>query len=377
MVLESVNPSACILVLNLFDPQENAFYVVLKYVEDEGMPFFIVANKCDKVSDQQMQEIVSQYSQYPVIVASMTEKVGLETIEQEIEKRFGPDSRILVLGMFNAGKSSLIKNLTKRNDILVSDMPGSTMSFVEYGYGEAMKLIDSVGQIIDLNKPLMVSVDLTDCETVEQKIRKVMREDAYGIMHSVNYATKGLLQAVSAIIDAVDRGNKIIVTGAGASALVGMEFEGQGYETGLPVYCFTNRFADSHPVSFAKGVAESEGGLSRYISGTINKGDVVMAISASGGTGFVYDVLRRAREMHATTIAITENPDTPLGRYADIVIKSNAKPEGPSTSKIQAAHLAIVHALAITIASERGIDAKRAIKFMLPEFIPTKKMGIK
>ena len=130
-------------------------------------------------------------------------------------------------------------------------------------------------------------------------------------------------------------------------------------------------------MSCAKGLGESEGGLSRYIEGMINEGDVVVAISASGGTGFVYDVLARGRERGATTVAITENPDTPLGRYADYVIKSNAKPEGPSSSKIQAAHLAIVHALAVTLASERGVDAEGSIQLMLPEFIPTKKMGIK
>jgi len=117
--------------------------------------------------------------------------------------------------------------------------------------------------------------------------------------------------------------------------------------------------------------------LSRYIAGTINEGDVVVAISASGGTGFVYDVLARGREKGAITIAITENPDTPLGRFSDFIIKSNAKPEGPSSSKIQATHLAIVHALAVTLASERGVDAEGSIQFMLPEFIPTKKMGIK
>ena len=59
-----------------------------------------------------------------------------------------------------------------------------------------------------------------------------------------------------------------------------------------------------------------------------------MGISASGGTGFVYDVLARGREKGATTIAVTENPDTPLGRYTDIMIRSNAKPEGPSARVI-------------------------------------------
>jgi D-arabinose 5-phosphate isomerase GutQ len=81
--------------------------------------------------------------------------------------------------------------------------------------------------------------------------------------------------------------------------------------------------------------------------------------------------------MGAATIAITENVDTPLGHAAEVVVKSNAKPEGPSSSKIQAAHLAIVHALMLTLADERGVTAEASIGFMLPEPVKTKKMGIK
>jgi len=376
-VLDSLEPSASILLLNLCDPQVNTFKAMLHYVEEKDLPFFIVANKSDRVEEGQILKQVLPFEDYPVIVSSMLDGTGLGEIKKEIRERFQPGSRIVVLGIFNSGKSSLIKRLTNNHDIFISDLPGSTLSFLEYNYGRSMKLIDSVGQIIDVNKPMMVSVDLDDCETVEEKVRKVMLEDAYGIMNSVETAIPGLVDVVEVMREAVEKGGKIVVTGAGASALVGMEFSGQGFETGLPVYCFTNNLADANPVSFAKGLGESEGGLSRYIAGVIDEGDVVVAVSASGGTGFVYNVLARARERGATTVAITENPDTPLGKNADYIIKSNAKPEGPSSSKIQAAHLAIVHALAVTLASERDVDAEGAIQFMLPEFIPTKKMGIK
>lgn len=376
-VLDSIDPSGSILVLNLYDPQINTFRAMLHYVEEKVLPFFIVANKCDKVDKDQIDKALSYFEGYPVVVASMLDGKGVDLIKKEIETRFNPDHRIVVLGIFNSGKSSLIRCLTNNHDIFISDLPGSTLSFLEYNYGRSMKLIDSVGQIIDVNKPLMVSVDLEGCETIEEKLKKVMLEDAYGIINSVETAIPGLVEVVKVIKSAVENGRKVVVTGAGASALVGMEFGGQGFETGLPVYCFTNNLADANPVSFSKGLGESEGGLSRYIAGVVSDGDVVVAISASGGTGFVYDVLSRSKENGATSVAITENPDTPLGRFADNIIKSNAKPEGPSSSKIQAAHLAIVHALAVTLASERGVDAEGSIKFMLPEFIPTKKMGIK
>ena len=76
-------------------------------------------------------------------------------------------------------------------------------------------------------------------------------------------------------------------------------------------------------------------------------------------------------------MAITENRDSPLGKNAEIVIKSNAKPEGPSSTRIQTAHLAFGHALVCILAALRGVTAEESIQYMLPERIATKKMGIK
>ncbi len=46
-------------------------------------------------------------------------------------------------------------------------------------------------------------------------------------------------------------------------------------------------------------------------------------------------------------------------------------------SQIQVAHLAIAHAVLLSLADERGITADQSIGFMLPEEVPAKKMGIK
>jgi len=196
-------------------------------------------------------------------------------------------------------------------------------------------------------------------------------------MATLEVAVPAMEKVVGVLRECIEGGNKIIVTGAGASALVAMEMAGQGLETGVPIMVFTNTLGDMQPVSFAKGTGEEEAGLSRYLALAVSEGDVVIGVSASGGTGFVYDALERARARGAITVAITENVDTPLGQAADHVIKSNAKPEGPSSSKVQVAHLAIGHALLLTLADERGVTADESIEFMLPEVVPTKKMGIK
>ena len=371
---EAFDPQGAILMVNMVDPQVNTMKVFLEAVEKVGIPFFGVANKMD-LMDGSSRIGVEEALGLELIPASMSTMEGLEEIRSRLRETFVPGDRIAVLGVFNSGKTSLISNLTGL-DLVIGNLPGTTLEFTAYQYGDYV-LIDTVGQIIDVSKPMMVSVDLSGCESTQEKVARVLRQDAEAIMATLEVAVPAMEKVVGVLRECIEGGNKIIVTGAGASALVAMEMAGQGLETGVPIMVFTNTLADMQPVSFAKGTGEEEAGLSRYLSLAISEGDVVIAISASGGTGFVYDALQRARARGAITVAITENVDTPLGQAADYVVKSNAKPEGPSSSKVQAAHLAIGHALLLTLADERGVTADESIEFMLPEVVPTKKMGIK
>lgn len=371
---EEFEPTSAILMINMADPQINTMKVFLEAIQNSKLQFFAVANKMDLSDKVKLDEVKKGLGLNP-ISASLISNQGLEEIKENIKKTFSPKDRITVLGVFNSGKTTLISKLTGK-DLEIGDLPGTTLEFTEHTYKDYV-LIDTVGQVIDVNKPMMVSIDFSDCKTPQEKVSRVLRQNAEAILATLEIAVPSIVKVVDVIKKQINKGNKIVVTGAGASALVAMEMGGQGLETGVPIMVFTNNFGDAQPVSFSKGVGEEEMGLSKYFVQAINKGDILIGISASGGTGFVYDAMRRAKEKGAITVAITENIDTPLGKAADYIIKSNAKPEGPSSSKIQVAHLTIGHALLLALADERGITADQSIKFMLPEKVPTKKMGIK
>ena len=371
---ENFEPTAAILMVNMVDPQVSTMKVFLEAIKGAKLPFLVVANKMDLVKKPKLAEVARALKVKP-IPASMIKSSGLKKITTQIKKKFKEGDRIVVLGVFNSGKTSLISNLTGFN-LKIGDLPGTTSEFTEYPWGSFV-LIDTVGQVIDVSKPLMVSVDLSGCKTLGEKVERVLRQDAEAILATLELAVPQIEKVIKVLKKQVGSGHKIVVTGAGASALVAMEMAGQGLETGLSILVITNNLAQAQPVSFAKGACEEEGGLSRYINFALNPGDVLIGISASGGTGFVYEALRQAQERGAVTVAITENPDTPLGKVADFIIKSNAKPEGPSSSKIQVAHLAIGHALILALADERGVTADESVSFMLSEKVLTKKMGIK
>ncbi len=363
-----------IIMVNASDPQLATVALFLAAVED--ISHFVVLNKTDMVTREAMPDIKAAFKD-ELITAALTEADGWRGM-QEIEYRLSQwrkGSKVAILGVFNSGKSTLIGRLTGA-DLNIDDIPGTTLEFTQYDYN-GMTLIDTVGQVVDVNMPLMVSVDFDDCLTIEDQVRHVMRVDSSGIVESMTTATPGLIDAVIELMAMVEAGKKLVICGAGASALVAMEMAGQAQETGLPVICFTNNFASMQPVSFAKGIGEDEGSLADMIALVAEPGDTVIGVSASGGTGFVFEAMRQAQDKGATTIAITENRDTPMGKVSDIIIKSEAKPEGPSSSRVQAAHLAIGHALILTVAYQRGITAEISIQYMIAKKVRNKKMGVK
>lgn len=363
--------TGAILMINAIDPQLNTIALFLEAIKD--LPHIIILNKVDAVSVVKAQEIIDEINKQDTLLASVINNRGIGGIKKAMSDL--PQGKIAILGIFNSGKTSLVNALTGEHN-LVGNIPGTTLEFTEHSYG-GWVLVDTVGQIVDVSKPLMVSIDLTKCSTITDKLMECIAQDVAGITASMGTIIEPLEKAVAIIKKQIDRGGKLIILGAGASALVAMEMAGQAQETGLPVMVFTNNLTTMQPISFAKGIGEDEEALARYVVLSVQKGDVMLGVSASGGTGFVHKAMFVARDKGAITISITENADTPLGQASDIIIKSDAKPEGPSSSKIQIAHLAIGHALILTLADIRGITAERAIEYMMPKIVPNKRMGIK
>lgn len=362
---------AAIMVVNASDPQFATLSIM--YSAIDHLSFFSILNKCDMVARGRIRQLVEKIPG-EVISASMLDGRGLSEIRYRLSN-WRSDSHVAILGVFNSGKTSLINALTGESN-KVGDIPGTTLELTSHKYN-GQTLIDTVGQITDISKPLMVSVDLTGCRSIASKLRRCIDEDMKAIEASRLGVLEPLKKAVDIIIKRVNDGGKVLFCGAGASGLVAMSMAGQGQETGLPVMVFTNNFGTAQPISFAKGAFEDELALADYFARAVSDKDVVVGVSASGGTGFVFKFLEMAKAKGAYDIAITENRDTPLGKVADLVIKSESKPEGPSSSRVMISHLAIGHALILTIADVRGVDAETAIRYMLPDLCENKKMGIK
>ena len=208
---EKFKPTAAILMINMSDPQISTMKVFLEAIKTAKLPFFAVANKMDlipkKAKKARLREIEKELG-FKLVPAAIISSIGLKDIINQINKQFKKGKRIAILGVFNSGKTSLIARLTNL-DLKISDLPGTTLEFTEYRW-RGFTLIDTVGQVIDINKPLMVSIDFSGCKTLSEKIKRVLTQDAEGILATLEIAVPQIEKVVKIIKKQIKSGHKII-----------------------------------------------------------------------------------------------------------------------------------------------------------------------
>ncbi|MDF2809382.1 MAG: KpsF/GutQ family protein [Microvirga sp.] len=136
---------------------------------------------------------------------------------------------------------------------------------------------------------------------------------------------------------------RVIVTGMGKSGHIGRKIAATLASTGTPAL-------------FLHAAEASHGDL-----GMVTPDDVLLAISWSGETAELSDVVHYARRFAVPLLAMTSNAGSTLGRAADIVLvlprAEEACPNGlaPTTSTLL--QLALGDALAVLLLERRGFSA--------------------
>src|SRR5271156_2870197 len=136
---------------------------------------------------------------------------------------------------------------------------------------------------------------------------------------------------------------RVIVTGMGKSGHVGRKIAATLASTGTPAF-------------FVHAADASHGDL-----GMITSDDVMLALSWSGETEELKDLITYSRRFRIALIAITVNAESTLGEAADIVLTLPAASEAcphnlaPTTSSLM--QLALGDALAMALLETRGFTA--------------------
>ena len=208
-------------------------------------------------------------------------------------------------------------------------------------------------------------------------IRQLLLEESNSILNTLEASEYRIEEAVDILYDCIRQSGLIFTCGAGASALVAKEIAGQALEIGVPCYPLTNDLSEAQPISFCKGGYENERGLASYYANLLRKGDSLIAISASGETGFVCELAQMTFGKLVMVICITENEDSRLAKFSHVVILTKGKPERPSATKTQTCALVVGHSIMMALANRFGVTDADMVKFMQVEVIPSKPMGAK
>src|SRR4029078_5498196 len=136
---------------------------------------------------------------------------------------------------------------------------------------------------------------------------------------------------------------RVIVTGIGKSGHIGQKVAATFASTGTPAF-------------FVHPSEPSHGDL-----GMITREDVIVAISWSGESAELGNILTYSRRFKVPLIAITSRPDSTLAKQSDVVLElpraKEACPHGLATTTSTTMQLAIGDCLAIALLETKGFTA--------------------
>ncbi len=132
-----------------------------------------------------------------------------------------------------------------------------------------------------------------------EDVRKAMENIASHVLKVArNLNEEEVKKFLEILLSAHEKRHKVMVVGAGRSALVAKSFAMRLMHLGFTVYV-----------------------MGETITPSVNKRDVIIAVSGSGRTQIVVSVASAAKRMGATIVAITSFPDSPLGRISDLIVR--------------------------------------------------------
>lgn len=150
--------------------------------------------------------------------------------------------------------------------------------------------------------------------------------------------------AVAEAIDLLSRlEGRLIVSGMGKSGHIARKIAATFASTGTPA-------------NFVHPAEASHGDL-----GMVRRGDAVLAVSWSGETVELADLITYAKRFRIPLLAITANPDSALGRQADLCLclpaSEEACPNGLAPTTSTTMQLVLGDALAVALLEARGFSA--------------------
>lgn len=183
-------------------------------------------------------------------------------------------------------------------------------------------------------------------EAMLKHAQEVLRMEAEAILELVPRVDANFAAAISLILECPGR---TVITGMGKSGIIGRKMAATFASTGTPSFYL-------HP---AEGI---HGDL-----GMVTADDVVIALSNSGETGEILNILPSLRRIGAKIIAMVGNANSTLAKNSDVVldvgVEKEACPLGLAPTSSTTAALAYGDAIALALLQKRNFTASQFAVF--------------
>jgi N-acetylmuramic acid 6-phosphate etherase len=179
----------------------------------------------------------------------------------------------------------------------------------------------------EMRNPSSVGID---ARPVEEILRVINAEDAT-IAGVVGEQIPRIAEAAEAVAAAVSGGGRVFFVGAGTSGRLGVIEAAEMPPTfGLPSEVFQGIIAGGPEAVFRSAEAAEDDEASGAVvldERGFEPRDLLVALSASGGTPFVLGALKKAGELGAKTVSVTCNRGAAVSGLAEVPIVVEVGPE--------------------------------------------------
>ena len=160
---------------------------------------------------------------------------------------------------------------------------------------------------------------------------KIINDENAAVTKAVDNALPQITQVCDTVSDAIKAGGRVFYIGSGTSGRLGVCDAAECPPTfGVPHDLFNGIIAGGEKCMFkaAENAEDNpDAGIDDLKSRGFSDKDVLIGISASGSAAYVISAVKYAKSIGAKTAAITNNPDTELGKAADVDICADTGPE--------------------------------------------------
>lgn len=179
-----------------------------------------------------------------------------------------------------------------------------------------------------------------------ERARDIVEREAAAVRQVAERLGPSFLRALDLILESRGR---VVTTGMGKAGFIAQKISATFASTGTPsIYL--------HPAEAIHGDL-----------GRVDKGDLLLAFSKSGETGELLVMLPHVKAVGVPVLAITQSPDSTLGRHADLVLEigriDEVGPHGLAPSASTTAMLALGDALALVVQEGRRFGPEDFARF--------------